>query len=114
MIRDRLIFEDGPTLVAGLYRSRWIWGGVDPRPINVFRLYRREFEMERVPETAELLAFAEFRYKLYVNGHFVQTGPTPCQPAQRLLDRHDVCPFLREHGRTAGSRSSWRGIHKAG
>ncbi|MFZ4484810.1 MAG: alpha-L-rhamnosidase C-terminal domain-containing protein [Chthoniobacterales bacterium] len=46
-------------------------------------------------ERAEILIFAEFRYKLWINGRFVQTGPTPCQPSHRLLDRHDAHSFFR-------------------
>jgi hypothetical protein len=78
-----------------LRAARWIWGGPAPRRINEFRLFRRDFSLAELPETAEVLAFAEFRYKLYINGRFVQTGPTCCQPVHRLLDRHDVRDYLR-------------------
>jgi len=83
-------------IIAGrLQAGRWIWGGNDPRKMNTFRLFRREFEFVTIPEKAELWTFAEFRYKLYINGSFVQSGPTPCQPAHRLIDRHEVSKFLR-------------------
>jgi hypothetical protein len=87
--------EDIDAPISGLGAARWIWGGDNPRPINAFRLFRREFTLEEIPERAELWAFAEFRYKLYINGKFVQVGPTPCQPGARLLDRHEVSRFLR-------------------
>ena len=83
------------SLAAQLTGARWIWGGFSPRPINIFRLFRREFTLAVPPASAELTIFAEFRYKLFINGRFVQIGPTPGQPAHRLLDRHDVRPFLR-------------------
>ncbi|GEM_PF-4061187 len=84
-----------PGAIAGkISRAKWIWGE-PPRKINEFRLFRREFALETIPEKAELWCFAEFRYKLYVNGSFVQTGPTPCQPEHRLIDRHEVSRFLR-------------------
>lgn len=41
MVRDRHVVQDGPPLAAGWGRSHWIWGGVAPRPINTFRLFRR-------------------------------------------------------------------------
>ncbi|MCF7837986.1 MAG: hypothetical protein K9N49_05090 [Candidatus Marinimicrobia bacterium] len=84
-----------PDTAPSTGNARWIWSGADPRPINTFRLFRREFELEQVPESADVLAFAEFRYKLYVNGRFVQAGPTPCRPAHRLVDRHEVREHLR-------------------
>ena len=84
-----------PDTPIGANGARWIWGGPAPRLINTFRLFRREFELAHLPGTADLLAFAEFRYKLYVNGRFVQAGPTPCLPAHRLVDRHNVREYLR-------------------
>ena len=88
--------QGAPVDVAlNLGSARWIWGGAVPRPMNAFRLFRREFDLQHIPAKAEVLAYAEFRYKLYLNGKFVQTGPTPCHPAHRLVDRHDVRAFLR-------------------
>jgi len=84
-----------PGAISGkISQAKWIWGEL-PRKINEFRLFRREFELESIPEKSELWAFAEFRYKLYINGSFVQSGPTPCQPEHRLIDRHQVSKFLR-------------------
>ena len=77
--------------------ARWIWGGDEsPRPTNAFRLFRREFELATEPVGAGLCVSAEWRYKLYINGEFVQIGPTPCQPAHRLFDRHDVSQYLKQ------------------
>jgi len=91
--------RDDPGKYGGiddkLRAGRWIWGGKDPRRMNTFRLFRREFELAGLPAKAELWCFAEFRYKLYINGRFVQTGPTPCQPEKRLIDRHDISRFLQ-------------------
>lgn len=89
---------------AGLYRSlagrlgdaMWIWGGGDPRPVNSYRLFRREFSVRRLPQSVSAWCYAEFRYKLFVNGCFVQFGPTPCDPNHRLVSRHEIAPFLRE------------------
>lgn len=77
-------------------KATWIWGGKDPRPLNAFRLFRHEFDINNnVPESVELWCFAEARYKLYINGQFVQTGPAFCQPSHRLVDRHEISRFLR-------------------
>ena len=56
--------------------AQWIWGGAkSPRPTNAFRLFRREFELAAPPTGAQLCVSAEWRYKLYINGEFVQIGP---------------------------------------
>jgi len=75
--------------------ATWIWGGKDPRPLSAFRLFRREFDVDSLPKSVTLRCFAESRYKLYINGEFIQTGPTFCQPSHRLLDRHEIASFLK-------------------
>ncbi|MCM8761850.1 MAG: hypothetical protein NC929_00835, partial [Candidatus Omnitrophica bacterium] len=76
--------------------AKWIWGGDNPRPVNSYRYFRKEFSLKEIPESAEIIIFAEFRYKLYINGRFIQTGPTLCQPAYRLVDRYRVLPYLQK------------------
>ena len=49
----------------------WIWGGAEPRPQNAYRLFRKEHCLEDVPGDVDVWIFAEFRYKLYINGKFV-------------------------------------------
>ncbi len=39
---------DSKTISAVLAQARWIWGGEDPRPVNGFRLFRREFVLEQM------------------------------------------------------------------
>ena len=81
-------------LAGRLGNAKWIWGGRDPRPVNAFRLFRLEFDLADSPAETEAWCFAEARYKLFVNGRFVQTGPTFCQPHRRLVDRHTITSFL--------------------
>lgn len=82
-------------LANRLGHARWIWGGRDPRPVNAFRLFRRDFTLGEIPTPTEAWCFAEARHKLYVNGQFVQLGPMFCQPSRRLVDRHDITAYLR-------------------
>jgi len=86
--------DPAETLAGRIGDAKWIWAGENPRPINAFRLFRREFEIEKIPDRTELFIFAEFRYKLYINGKFIQVGPTPSRPERRLIDRFEVSKHL--------------------
>jgi hypothetical protein len=83
------------TLDQTFQNCTWIWGGDNPRPINQFRLFRREFEISDPNAKYDIWIGAEFRYKLFINGEFVQCGPTPSQPDHRLLDHYSISRFLR-------------------
>ena len=84
------------TAAEALADAKWIWAGTDPRPVNAFALFRREFDIAAVPAKADLLIYSEWRYRLYVNGTMAMVGPTPCQPSHRLVDRVEVTAWLRE------------------
>jgi len=87
------------TVIADkLDGAKWVWGGKDPRKENAYRFFRKEFDLADVPETAEVWAYAESKYKLYVNGRFVQAGPSLCEPDNRYIDRHNVTKYLRKGG----------------
>ena len=74
--------------------AKWIWSKINPRPVNCFRLFRKEFILENNFNNADILVFAEWRYKLYINGEFIQIGPTPCLPEHRLVDKHNIKDYL--------------------
>lgn len=76
--------------------AAWIWGGNDPRPMNEFRLFRREFDLRHLSGEARITIFAEFRYRLHVNGVFVQAGPFASRPEKRRFERHAVGGLLVE------------------
>jgi alpha-L-rhamnosidase len=82
------------TPIEALADARWIWTGSDPRPVNTTALFRREFEVEIAAKSADVLIYSEWRYRLFVNGRFVQVGPTPCQPSHKLVDRIDITHHL--------------------
>lgn len=57
-------------------RKNWIRpknGIVKDKPMRM--LFRRTFYFDEIPETAQLMVSADFRYKLYVNGQLVEAGP---------------------------------------
>lgn len=95
------------------WHARWIWAGVPagPDPSNLFQpdrvprprsdvLFRRCFELSRVPTRAPARFTADSRHLLSVNGCEVARGPVRSNPRRLRYDTADLAPFLRP-GRNA-------------
>lgn len=79
--------------------TNWIWladwtRDDDERPQIV--LFRKEIELKEAPESFVIDTTADARYKLYVNGTFVQEGPQKGTKQTWYMDSADLAPFLRE------------------
>ena len=80
--------------------TNWIWTEHwtqedDSRPRIVY--FRRAFDLQRIPRKgdASLSVSADTRYKLYINGVLVQTGPQKGDRQVWYLDEMDVADYLR-------------------
>ena len=80
---------------APQWKARWIWYPERRTIQNTFVMFRRVFELEEVPPEAPAFVSAYSRYKLWVNGQFVQRGPAPCDPRYWDADPVDLAPYLR-------------------
>ena len=82
------------------YRN-WIWTEQwtqeDDRRARIV-CFRRSFDLGSIPkkEGAVLSISADTRYKLYINGSLVQTGPQKGDRQVWYLDEMDVAAYLRE------------------
>lgn len=83
-------------LTGKLGTAKWIWGGPEPRVVNSYRLFRRQFTLRAHPQSVHTWCYAEHRFQLWINGRLVQFGPTPCDPHHRLFSRYDITAFLRK------------------
>ncbi len=73
--------------------TRWIWiAAVRP---NSYLAARRTVDLPTLPATATLCIFADTKYKLYINGRFVNAGPAPFRKPVVWVDSYDVAPWLR-------------------
>jgi alpha-L-rhamnosidase len=63
----------------------WIWYPERRTLSNTVVLFRKTFKVQHLPEAAKGWISADSRYQLFINGHFVQRGPAPCDP--RFLER---------------------------
>ena len=79
--------------------SKWIWSGSwgakeDEVPTQV--LFRREIEIDRAVDTADVKISADSRYKLYVNGVLAEAGPCKGDGQIWFYDQVTIKPYLRE------------------
>ena len=90
-----------------MFNTNWIWlTDWTPQDNDDVRIvyFRKEFSIGagELPESCVIRITADSRYKLYINGTFVQKGP---QKALNLkewyVDTADIAPFLKEGVNTA-------------
>jgi hypothetical protein len=74
--------------------ARWIW--TDAIAPNTTVGAARQFSLAAAPRSAPLAVFAHLKYKLYVNGRFVNAGPAPFRRPLAMVDSYDLAPFLRK------------------
>lgn len=75
----------------------WIWTPkwtVEDDASARIVLFRRELDKGELLEHLPLRISADSRYKLYVNGNFIQEGPQKGDRTDWYLDRADLAPFL--------------------
>lgn len=76
--------------------ATFVWIDPEGSGRNVHAYFRRDFELEAVPDSAELHLFAADRYHLVVNGDFVNYGPVRGYPDRPEYDTYDLRPWLRK------------------
>lgn len=94
-----------------MMKTNWIWTPEwkitdDEKPQIVY--FRKEFVVAegKVPDTKKIRITADSRYKLYLNGSFVQEGPQKAMSLREwFVDEAEVAPYLRE-GQSGSSGSA--------
>ncbi|MBK9715071.1 MAG: alpha-L-rhamnosidase N-terminal domain-containing protein [Kouleothrix sp.] len=89
------------------WRGHWIWAPEEPATLSGFwsaevrphareshGLFRKTFQIDRVPERAPARLTADSRYALFVNGQPVSRGPLRSQPRRLHYDMVDLAPYL--------------------
>ena len=90
--------------------AKWIWYPSERTLQNSVFLFRKSFQLDRVPTSANGWILADSRYKLYVNGEYVQFGPAPFDPRQPEADPVDITPYLRSGENVIGAEVLYYGI----
>lgn len=82
------------TRILDLSPAKWIWYPSDRVLQNTFVLFRKEFNLNSVPDSAIGWILADSRYQLFVNGQRVQWGPAPFDPRWPEADPVDIKQYL--------------------
>lgn len=77
--------------------SHWIWPEMITWDlVNSYALFRKRFEIKRIPRKAIFYITADQSYQLYLNGHFIARGPGRGFQVSWDLDEHRVEKFLKK------------------
>lgn len=71
----------------------WIWIGDGADDRNAYLLFRREFPA--ASGVTQLRISAAMRYRVYLNGAFLNEGPPPSLPQLMYYDTHDLSACLK-------------------
>jgi len=82
------------TRTLNLTPAKWIWYPSDRVLQNTFVLFRKEFNLTSVPDSAKGWIMADSRYQLFVNGQRVQWGPAPFDPRWPEADPVNIARYL--------------------
>ena len=100
-----------PKLLTRTWPARWITHAKGPyKDYGVFH-FRRTFTIDRVPDTFLIHISADNRYRLFVNGTSVSTGPARSDLDHWRYETVNLAPHLRE-GSNVLAAVVWNfGIH---
>jgi hypothetical protein len=76
------------------WSASWIWCKGDSRPRNFYLYARKAFKLSTKPTNAPIRITADSRYKIYVNGVFVGSGPVCSDPRRLSYDTYDIAEHL--------------------
>lgn len=74
--------------------GKWIWHSIELGRAPEYVVFRKEIELESVPDSLPLSVTADSRYILWVNGQRVSRGPARTGKPVRYVDTVDVAPYL--------------------
>lgn len=84
-----------PKLLQGPWSAKWVnYPDVPSKAYGVYH-FRKEINLNAVPEKFVIHVSADNRYILYVNGQFVGRGPARSSLFNWNFASYDIAPFLR-------------------
>ena len=78
------------------WRANWIWCRGKSQPLNFYLYVRKTFKLSSTVKTAKILVAADSRYKLYINGKFVNRGSARCDRRWENYDKWDISKYLHK------------------
>ncbi|TVQ05383.1 MAG: alpha-L-rhamnosidase [Balneolaceae bacterium] len=90
--------------------ARWIWYPSQRTLQNSVFLFRKTVCLDSEPASATGWILADSRYKLYVNGEYIQFGPAPFDPRQPEADPVDITKYLKSGENVIGAEVLYYGV----
>ena len=85
-----------PDPASGL-QSSMIWSSSVPNGKQEYVVFRKSFDLNETPASAaKLQLFADSRYLLWINGHYILRGPCRFNPKRAEFDVTDIRSFLKK------------------
>lgn len=81
--------------VGKTLQGAFVWTDLPQDRSGVVIGFRRSFDLASKPSSALIYLFADARYILWVNGAYVDRGPSRFQPNGPEYDTVDIAPFLK-------------------
>jgi len=81
--------------ISALLQTSCIWSPSSPPGRQAYVAFRKEFDLQALPDNAMLHIFADSRYMLWINDAYVLRGPCRFDPQRPEYDSVDVHAFLR-------------------
>lgn len=75
-------------------RGKWIWTGEGEIQPNSYIYARKLFRLTARPTSAVIKASAESRYRLYVNGNYIGSGPARANIGTTLYDSYEITEHI--------------------
>ena len=86
------------------WQAQWIW--LNEKISSDVMLARRSFDLDELPEHAQLRITATSQYQLYINGEYVCRGPARSAPHHQSFDVLNISKLLQKREKYACSPCS--------
>lgn len=83
-----------------MFNSKWITSPDAVYSDNRLFAFKKDFDLDDIPESAKLNISAEARYKLFVNGKRAAFGPCRSSAEEKYYDTLDIAEYLHKGSNT--------------
>lgn len=86
-------------------KTNWIWmrnWTAEDKEEAALVLFRKEIDIQRMPQKGIIQDFSDSRYKLYVNGQLAEIGPCKGDRQIWFADKVNLMPYLKKRKKRAG------------
>jgi len=98
-------------LVGAFSQAKYIWKNYAQEERQSFAYFRNDLLVEDEIDSAIIHLFADSRYQLFVNGQFVNFGPSRFYSRNPRYDSYDISPWLKKGMNTLAVKALSNGVY---